>query len=92
VLDLNIVANNPDAALTATAQAGQDLRVPVRLCAEHAGRISNTLRRKEDGNSFPKLKTSDFLATSFMNGTNFASWQAVKPIAYVVLIGQLITN
>jgi hypothetical protein len=29
VPDLNIVANNPDAALTATAQAGQDLRVPV---------------------------------------------------------------
>jgi hypothetical protein len=29
VLDLNIVANNPAATLTATAQAGQDLRVPV---------------------------------------------------------------
>jgi hypothetical protein len=39
VSDLNIVANNPDAALTATAQAGQDLRVPVVyvLNAEHAG-------------------------------------------------------
>jgi hypothetical protein len=29
VPDLNIVANNPAAALTATAQAGQDLRIPV---------------------------------------------------------------
>jgi hypothetical protein len=29
VLDLNIVANNPDAPFTATAQAGQGLRVPV---------------------------------------------------------------
>jgi hypothetical protein len=28
VPDLKIVDNNPDAALTATAQAGQDLRVP----------------------------------------------------------------
>jgi hypothetical protein len=27
--DLNSVANNPAAALTATAQAGQDLKVPV---------------------------------------------------------------
>jgi hypothetical protein len=29
VPDLKTVANNPDAALTATAQAGQSLRVPV---------------------------------------------------------------
>jgi hypothetical protein len=29
VPDLNIVANNPDAALTTTARAGQGLRVPV---------------------------------------------------------------
>jgi hypothetical protein len=29
VLDLNSVDNNPDATLTATAQAGRDLRVPV---------------------------------------------------------------
>jgi hypothetical protein len=29
VPDLNIVDNNPDAALTATAQTGQNLRVPI---------------------------------------------------------------
>jgi hypothetical protein len=29
VPDLNIVANNPDAAITDTAQAGQNLKVPV---------------------------------------------------------------
>jgi hypothetical protein len=39
VPDLNIVVNNPDAAITAIAQAGQDFESTCRLCAEHAGRF-----------------------------------------------------
>jgi hypothetical protein len=38
VPDLNIVANNPDAALTAIARAG--LEGTCRLCVEHAGEYS----------------------------------------------------
>jgi hypothetical protein len=52
VLDLKTPANNPDSALTATAQAGQDLRVPVVYVLNMRGRtfresgaISKTLRQ-----------------------------------------------
>jgi sec-independent protein translocase protein TatA len=49
VLDLNIVANNADAALTATVQAGQDLRVPVVYVLQSIGWYENLCLCKSEG-------------------------------------------
>jgi UDP-N-acetylmuramyl tripeptide synthase len=53
VSDLKIVANNPDAALTATAQG---LKIPVVYVLNMQENIE-CLRRQEGGNSSSKLKT-----------------------------------
>ena len=41
VLSLKTLDNDPDAALTATTQAGQDLRVPVIYALNKRGEPSN---------------------------------------------------
>jgi hypothetical protein len=67
VPDLNIVANNPDAALTATARAGQGLRVPVVYVLNMQENIE-CLTQTGGRQFLPEAEDfGGFLATFFMN-------------------------
>jgi len=77
---LKTSGNNPDAALTATAQAGQDLRVPVVYVLNMRGRPLAPCRPQKAKKLLKQGKAGVVIRTPFTIRLKHATGEAVQPV------------